>query len=170
MLFLGYWAWTCSWRKANPTQGDALTLAIAVLARAFTPLQLRPHCLLKCREFWRGFIEYFEGTGLRIPDVARSPVEFVKGHNYQPSMTNKLKKPRTPNCIKWHILTNTRGWNEWSGWTGRILMTCATHNLWIRNYSKNLGKSGLNVVTRWIVLLLKWSTSSRQRATPLSFD
>ena len=68
-------------KEVNPTKGDARTLAIAILARAFTPLQLRPHRLLKCREFWRGFIEYFEGTRLGIPDVARGPIEFVKGHN-----------------------------------------------------------------------------------------
>ena len=75
-------------------------LAIALLARAFTPLQLHPHRLLKSREFWTGFIEHFEGTRLGIPDVPRRPVEFVKGHNYWIGMTTKLKTLKNATCIK----------------------------------------------------------------------
>ena len=38
MLSPGHWAWTYSCKKPNPPQGDVGRLAIAVLARAFTPL------------------------------------------------------------------------------------------------------------------------------------
>ena len=75
-------------------------LAIALLARAFTPLQLHPHRLFKSREFWTGFIEHFEGTRLGIPDVSRRPVEFVKGHSYLIGMAIKLKTLNNATCIK----------------------------------------------------------------------
>ena len=94
------YAFPLNWEKPEP-------LANAVLARAFTPLQLHPHRLFKCREFWSGFIEHFEGARLRIPDVPSSPIEFVKGHNYQLGVTNKLKIPIVSNCIKWHMLNTT---------------------------------------------------------------
>ena len=67
------YAFPLNWEKPEP-------LANTVLARAFTPLQLHPHRLLKCREFWGGVIEHFESARLRIPDVPSSPIEFVKGH------------------------------------------------------------------------------------------
>ena len=89
-----------NWEKHEP-------LANAVLARSFNPLQLHPHRLFKWREFWSGFIEHFEGARLRIPDVPSSPIEFVKGHNYQIGVTNKLKIPFMSNCIKWHMLITT---------------------------------------------------------------
>ena len=75
-------------------------LAIALLARAFTPLQLHPHRFLKSREFWIGFIEHFEGTRLCIPDVPRRPVKFVKGHSYLIGMAIKLKTMNNATCIK----------------------------------------------------------------------
>ena len=76
-----------------PQLGEARTLAIAALAGAFAPLQPHPHRLLQCREFWRALIEYLKGTRLGIPDIPRRPVKFVKSHNYQSGMTNKLITP-----------------------------------------------------------------------------
>ena len=86
-------------QKKNWVEAPA-PLAIALLARAFTPLQLHPHRLFKSREFWTGFIEHFEGTRLGIPDVSRRPVEFVKGHSYLLGMAIKLKTPNNATCIK----------------------------------------------------------------------
>jgi hypothetical protein len=85
--------------KKNWVEAPA-SLAIALLARAFTPLQLHPHRLFKSREFWTGFIEHFEGTRLGIPDVSRRPVEFVKGHSYLLGMAIKLKTLNNVTCIK----------------------------------------------------------------------
>nr|WP_170951243.1 hypothetical protein [Synechococcus sp. UW106] len=85
--------------KKNWVEAPAL-LAIALLARAFTPLQLHPHRLFKSREFWTGFIEHFEGTRLGIPDVSRRPVEFVKGHSYLIGVAIKLKTLNNATCIK----------------------------------------------------------------------
>ena len=68
-----------------------------------------------------------------------------------------------------HIGT-TCSCTERSGGTGGMLIGCVIQILWTPNYSKNLGTSWFNVVTRWIVLLLKSWTSSPRRATQLRFD
>ena len=67
---------------------------------------VHPHRLFKCCEFGSGFIEHFEGARLRFPDIPSSPIEFVKGCNYQLGVTNKLKIPIMSNCIKWHMLNS----------------------------------------------------------------